>query len=454
MSGRTRRAAVSLALLVVLLALWRLNLLAPIGLPWLGAAPASDGAAVPGARGRLAFIREGDVWTYDLQKGVAQRLTRDGGARAPHWSAAGGWLSFQRTGRLWLIKVDGSGAYAAPGGDVPASARWSPRGVRLAYTSADGSLSILEPSLGEKGRRVVVPAGSGAGPGVVWESDATRVLYERHLPVSPTISNEGIWSVTVTGKDPIPVYAASGNYLLNVCCWTTAGNYVFFWQGTLASSGGAGLPLFVSRAGSSQPVLVSPAAPVRREWSDTAARADAIAFVAGDAPEATAGKSLVAVQPEATSSGAISVRTVALEDSPALAPLSPAWAPQNASVAYSTGPSLVSRGGDLPASLAGRRIWLVQPNGSNKRPLLPEATVPAAVSDERPHWARDGKTVYFARRLQPQAAAEGATGAGMELWAALADGSQARRVVGGLADPGLGESGVVAWDDLFDYYPG
>ncbi len=411
---------------------------------------------MPGARGRLAYVRDGDVWTYDLFAGAERRITRQGGAQAPRWAGTGGWLAFEREGTLWICKADGSGAFAVPGADLPASARWAPRGVRIAYASADGSLSVLEPAQAARGRRIVVPAGSGVGQDIAWNGEGTRVAYERHQRVAPTISNEGIWTVTATGQDAIPVYAASGDFGLHLCCWGIAGNYVYFWQGTSSASLAAdGLPLFVARAASSQPVQIAPAVLMQRGWIDSAARADAMVVTIGGGREATGGKSLIAVSPETVRGGTVGVRTNTLENDPALAPLSPAWGPQNTLVAYSVGPSLTAKGGDLAASLAGRRVWLVKPDGTGKRSLLSDATVPAGVSDERPMWARDGRTVVFARRLQPESAVRsGPVPAGLELWVALADGSQAHRVTGGLTDPGAGDHGALPWDTLFDYYRG
>jgi Tol biopolymer transport system component len=450
--------AIAAAALVIALALtlglWRFVLGGTPGLRQPG--EVATGPPVPGARGRLAFIRGGDVWTYDLAKGIERRLTRDGGNSAPRWSGNGAWLSLTRGGRLWAIRADGSTEFAVPGGDVPASARWAPRGSRLAYASSDGSLSVLDPAQGERGRRVLVPPGRGAGPRLAWSQDGTRIAFEQHQPAGPGLSHEGIWSIGATGRDQLAVYLASGDFSLHLCCWTATGGYLLFWRGTASASLAAdGLPLLVSRARSSEPVRVSAAALPYPDWVAAAPRLDALALVVGAGREATSGKSLVAALLQAGRDGAIVVQTNVLESDPGSAPGSPAWAPPGTTIAYSSGPSLSSRGGDLAASLAGRRIWLVQADGSARRPLLADATIPAGVSDERPLWARDGRTLVFVRRLQPDAAARNGSGqagaVGAELWVALADGSGARRVAGGLPDPGFGYYGHLDWGEVFDY---
>ena len=417
--------------------------------------PAPQGPPVPGARGELLYIRGGDVWTYDLERGVERRVTQTGGARFPRWSATGQWISVERGGRLWIMKRDGSGAFAAPGGDVPASARWAPRGTRIVYTSADGSLSLLDPTLGERGRRILVPPGNGAGPHVVWSHDTTRLAYERHQPAGQNNSSEGIWIINTLGRDANPIFLTSGDFSLEICCWLITDDYVLLWRGTRTTSVRAdGAPLFIARTDSGSPIPISTATLLYRDWLDSSPRFDAIAFVAGGGREATAGKSLMlaGLPRGATNAAAAGVSTIVAD--PALAPASPRWAPMGGEIAYSVGPSLEAKNGDLAATLAGRRIDVIQPDGTEKRSLLSEATVPAGVSDERPQWSRDGRTLVFVRRLQPEQAARTVSGQApgeVEIWVATADGSSARRAVGGLPDPGIGYFGHIDWEEVFEY---
>jgi len=460
-AGLLAIALVSVALGIIAVRLATVGAIGPFEVG--GRAPA-EGPVLPGARGKVAFIRGGDLWTYDLERGEARRLTTTGGAAMPRWSGSGSWLSFAREGQLWVVRADGAGLAPVPGGDQPESARWAHRGAQLAYSSRDGSLSIFAPGSGAPGRRVLLSAGSATGPRLAWSPDDTQLLYERHESVTDQTGNESIWTVPATGRSPQPVFVASGDFSLVACCWSGTGSYLFFWQGPRSASIAAdGLPLMVARFPSSQPAVAVPAVLLHASLIATAPGSDAIAVVAGAGRDLTAGKHLIAVLPLAAPGGATIVRTIALQDDPGRAPAWPAWAPQAAAIAYSDGPSLTAAGGDLAASLASRRIWLAQPDGSQRHPLLPDATVPSGVSDERPLWARDGRTLVFARRLQPEAAARasgpGAASAGqpapeVELWVALADGSSARRVAGGLLDPGLGDHGYVDWADVFDYYQG
>jgi hypothetical protein len=457
-NGRVRTLAILLAIVAVALVVRQWGFLGyrPLG----GGAPLGEGPPVPGARGKLAYVRDGDLYVYDLKEGAERRMTRTGGVKTPHWSGGGGWLSFEREGKLWAITLDGARTVSVPGGDVPSSGVWGPRSARLAYASSDGSLQLYDPGSGEGTRRTLVQSGSGVGSNLAWSTDGTRVAYERHERLSLEVSNEGIWTINANGRDAIPVYLASGDRNLWLSGWTYSNTYILFWQGPNSASIAAdGLPLYISRSGSSQPVLLDPAVLVHRAWLDSAPRSDAVAYVAGAGRDATQGKRLVAAEPRVVAGNRVVVDLAPIENSSTLAPGTPAWAPRGAlpraPLAYSLGPSSTQKGGDVAASLAGRRIWLGYGDGTDKRPLLAEATVPAGVADEAPSWARDGKTIVFIRRLEPDAAARG-NGAptGVEIWVSTADGSAAKRAVGGLADPGIGDHGFVDWSQLMEYYRG
>jgi len=295
----------------------------------------------------------------------------------------------------------------------------------------------------------------------VWSSEGNRLAYERHQRVSGQVSNEAIWTITAAGNDALPVYVASGDFSLSLCCWTYRSGFVLFWQGGNANSptlaAPDGLPLFLARATSSQPISVADAVLLHRFWQDAAPRSDGMALVTGAGRNATENKQLVVAEPRAVAGNRIVVDVLSLETGDA--PASPAWAPVNstgpATLAYSAGTSLLASGGDLAASLADRRIWLTPADGKGKRLLLADATVPADVSDDRPMWARDGKTLIFVRRLSPETSVRGGGQRdGAELWVSSAEGGTARRVTGGLPDPGLGAGGVIDWAQVFDYYPG
>ena len=431
-----RLFAAALAVVAVVLVVRQLGIFGyrPLGSP----RERPPGPPIVGARGRLAYVRDGDLYVMDLRDGLERRLTRTGGIRAPRWSGSGSWISFERDSKLSVIQADATGIAELPGGDVPAGRAWSPQGARLAYSSSDGSLNTFDPGARGSPRRTIVPAGSGVGPGLAWAADANRIAYERHQTAGPGgVSNESIWTVTELGRDPLPVLLASGDVRLTVCCWTYNGTFILFWQGpSAASAAGDGVPLMLGTPLSSQPVQIVEAAPVTRSFIDTAARSDGFAFVAG----APAARRLVIGQPRTIAGNRLAVDTAVVESAPAVA--SPAWAP-------------IAGAAQLLAYSSGGRIWLARAQGTERHPLLADATVPAAVVDERPMWALDGKTLLFARRLSPQSAPRpGGTPDALEIWVASADGATSHRVVSGLADPGQGPNGAVDLSSVFDYHSG
>src|SRR5688500_10875880 len=152
MSGWLRFLAVSLVLIAVWLVIRQVGIFGDR--PFGTARERPPGPPVAGARGRLAYVRSGDLFVFDLRDGSERRLTQTGGVRSPRWSGGGTWLAYERDGRLVAMRADGTSAIDLPGGDMPASGIWSPTGARIAYASSDGSLNIYEPISRSNPRRV------------------------------------------------------------------------------------------------------------------------------------------------------------------------------------------------------------------------------------------------------------------------------------------------------------
>ena len=130
-------------------------------------APAAAGAAFPGANGKIAFARGGDIWTMDPDGSDQVNLTNTAAAEDnPAWSADGNRIAFDRlisaTGhRLFVMFADGSGVTQVPSAHEMADPAWSPDGTRLAFWDAagqfigtvktDGTGEILVAQLGDDG---------------------------------------------------------------------------------------------------------------------------------------------------------------------------------------------------------------------------------------------------------------------------------------------------------------
>src|SRR5687767_4543101 len=253
MSGWLRFLAVSLVLIAVWLVIRQVGIFGHR--PFGTARERPPGPPVAGARGRLAYVRAGDLFVFDLRDGTERRLTQTGGVRSPRWSGGGTWLAFERDSRLVVMRGDGTSLLDIPGGDIPASAVWSPTGARLAYAAADGSLNVYDVVSRSNPRKVLVPPGSGVGEGIAWNSDGIRLAYERHERIGQagaTVSSEGIWNVLESGRNPTPVFLASGDVRLSLCCWVSSSAFVLFWQSGSGTTLADGAPLYVARATSSQ----------------------------------------------------------------------------------------------------------------------------------------------------------------------------------------------------------
>jgi dipeptidyl aminopeptidase/acylaminoacyl peptidase len=99
--------------------------------------------------------------------------------------------------------------------------------------------------------------------------------------------------------------------------------------------------------------------------------------------------------------------------------------------------------------MAQRHIWVMAPDGSNKR----ELTNDPAYRDERPRWSKDDAFILFGRLKDDR----------MQVWMMRADGSEQRLVAEDLsaaeaptASPPLwfGYYGNLAWGQLYDWWNG
>jgi TolB protein len=110
-------AAVSCAILLVVLA------------------PPSALAAYPGTNGRVAFVRNGNIFTVRSDGTGVRRLTTDSRNFAPRWSPDGQQVAFQHAGELWAMRADGTGKHRVVQGLKAGRPTWSPDGLTLAFTS-------------------------------------------------------------------------------------------------------------------------------------------------------------------------------------------------------------------------------------------------------------------------------------------------------------------------------
>jgi hypothetical protein len=103
----------------------------------LGGAP----QAYPGANGRIAFVRDGDIFTIEPNGTGLRRLTGRGQASGPRWSPDGQQIAYIYHGNLWIMNANGSHKTqitAAAPQYTDGRPSWSPNGRYLAFVKTQG----------------------------------------------------------------------------------------------------------------------------------------------------------------------------------------------------------------------------------------------------------------------------------------------------------------------------
>jgi dipeptidyl aminopeptidase/acylaminoacyl peptidase len=128
---------------------------------------------------RLAYARSGRIFVIAAD-GTGARPLSAGGDSEPQWSPDGRWVAYVHgalgNGSLRIVHPDGTGArrLAGPGVDCP---RWSPRGGRLAFR-VYGAVRVV----GVRGGAALAPAAAvadGYSCDYAWAPDGRALLVAR-----------------------------------------------------------------------------------------------------------------------------------------------------------------------------------------------------------------------------------------------------------------------------------
>jgi TolB protein len=118
---------------------------------------------------KIAYARDGDIWTMGAGGANQKNLTRSQGVYeddSPAWSPGGGKIAFERDGDIWTMGVDGtgkknlSGPFREDGSYGAGSPSWSPDGKKIAFHA-----SVEHGGLGGCTYRNIFTMGAG---GSVW----------------------------------------------------------------------------------------------------------------------------------------------------------------------------------------------------------------------------------------------------------------------------------------------
>lgn len=406
--------------------------------------------------GKLAYLQDGDIWVKAVPDGDPQRLTTDGRSSQPRWSPSGGWLAFRRdvTGagdvfQAWLVRADGSQAYALENGSPVERFAWAPAEDRLAYT-AGGELRLLQ--AGEAEARILVSTETrmGFGPGqagrFIWQPGGTWLTYEwrEGQPGQPP-RYQAVWTTSTDGHRYAPLYEGGSAevgaaYLVE---WTRDERALILQQNWFESASllADGTPLYSLPIETGVPVLLAPSTLAYADFvAPDPSGTDRVAVVVGGGREAWTSKVLQVIQ--ATSGISVTV-------SPAdLAVASLSWSPDGQHLAFAAmtdrGGEVVLQGETVRQALMQRRLWIANIQGE---PQPRRLTDDPAYRDERPLWSTDGLYLLFAR-LDDQDRAS------LWLMPAAEPGGEPQRVVEELSpSPGFyGYYGHIEWDLLFDWW--
>jgi hypothetical protein len=139
-----------------------------------------DGLAIrPDLPGKLAFVRDGNIFAYTPATGDLAVVIE--GGRDPQFSRDGSQLAFVRDDGLYLAAADGSNARRIAQGSNIRGPRWTDDGSRIAYESiVDPMLNRGEIYAIELPDGAPVKVGDGADP--AWDHTGRRIAYVTAIP--------------------------------------------------------------------------------------------------------------------------------------------------------------------------------------------------------------------------------------------------------------------------------
>lgn len=158
------------------------GMLAVAGAGVLAAAPAAL-ATYPGDNGKIAFARDGDIWTIEADGSGERRITSGPHQdSSPEWSRDGGELLFQREAiapasgsHIYRMRADGTGLTWVREGTDP---QYSPKGIRIAFGGPGDAVWVADAD-GKNARKL---AEAGGNPITVddWAPSHSLLLYTVH----------------------------------------------------------------------------------------------------------------------------------------------------------------------------------------------------------------------------------------------------------------------------------
>jgi Tol biopolymer transport system component len=308
----------------------------------IGAAASPATAAYPGANGRIAFVRSGDVYTVSADGLGIKRLTFTATAGAagveatPVWSPGGRRIAYasRHAGSwdIWVMNADGSAKHRITfaAGSNETDPTWSPDGRWIAFSSDRGS---TQPG--------------GLYRGAIFKSRTTAPFGAPVRLTQPGLNESGNFNI-----DWAPRWSPLGDTIMFTREFPYGGEPPGFELFTVPSRGGAATRVQTSVSG------------VGDAWlSDWAPRARAIAWTSdldSQDPDYYAPPIDIWMRtPDGT------IRRLVETSDLNLNARYPAWAPSGTLVAY-----------QVDGDSRGQSIWTIKPDGTRAHLVIEDASQP------------------------------------------------------------------------------
>ncbi|MHB1041522.1 MAG: TolB family protein [Eubacteriales bacterium] len=410
--------------------------------------------------GRLAVIRQGDLWVLEGGK-VPLRLTSDGCNSSPAWSPDGKRLLFykydpsekwERRNSLWVARADGGGVYNIEPEKQVLDARWSPAANRIAYLTArqderfrSEDFKLAEISDKGPGEPLLLEGVSEKIVNFCWFPTGEKLVFttaddnpyaKENLAIKVLPSGGGEAKTLLTLEPGFlpdaghPPFLSS--YLGGLKFSPNTFDLSFFRYPRSASLTADGVSLYVTSIEGKAPQHVATML-AYPGWVDWYYYGDLLAFIEGGGREALFNKRL-SILPVHRPDLAVTVTPEGCVDR------DPAWSPEGNFIAVSRAKSsqVISGREEWPPS----SIWLVKTDGSGARQISTDGETPEC-SDYHPWWAGGGKSLLWVR-VQGEKAS---------IWQAGADGENKCQVYDGLDIPEH-YYGAFKWDAVMAWHPG
>lgn len=410
--------------------------------------------------GRLAVIRQGDLWVLEGGK-EPMRLTGDGCNSFPAWSPDGKWLLFykydpaekwNRNYSLWVARADGGGVYGIEPQKHILDARWSPAANSIAYLTArqgertrSEEFKLAEVSDEGPGDPLLLKDASEKIMNFCWFPTGGKLIYTTADAHPDTRENPAIKVMPAGGGEAKTLLALEPEFLPDAGHPPGLSSYLgglkfspntidlsFFRYPFSASLTADGVHLYVTSMEGKDPLQLATML-AYPDWVGWSPGGDLLAFIEGSGRESFANKRL-SVAPVNRPEKAVTITPEGYVDR------DPAWSPDGKNIAVSRAKSSlgVNKSEDIPPS----SIWLVSPDGSGARQISSDGETPGC-SDYHPWWAEGGKRLMWVRMQGEKAS----------IWQAGADGKDNGKVFDELDIP-RGYYGANKWDEVLAWRPG